>query len=110
MRTLQTLRESEEARWEAERKANAESVRSAELESRLRQLGEESAEREAAGEKRAAQHALESADLSEKYVDAERLKVGLASRGARATPGGRGGWKGGAAVMWPLCNRPLTGM
>ncbi len=78
--TLQELRALEEARWEAERRAQQEGVRATELEMLLKKAEEDAATRVSAAEAREARSEAEKSTASNRYVEAERMRVALQGR------------------------------
>ena len=78
--TLQELRAQEDARWEAERKAQAETVRCAEAEAARRRAEEEMESRVQSAEAREAKALAESKNATQRHVEAERMRVALQGR------------------------------
>lgn len=80
VRTMQELRAQEEARWEAERRCQAEVVRCTELEAAARRAEEEMHSRVEAAEAREARAVADAKSASQQYVEAERMRVALDAR------------------------------
>ena len=79
-RTLEELRAQEEARWEAERKGQAEAARATEAEAKCRRLEEEMRDKVATAEAREAKAIAEAKTASSRYVEAEKMRVALQGR------------------------------
>ena len=80
VRTLQELRAQEDARWEVERKLQAEVVRSTELEQLAKRTEAEAREKVSDAEAREAKATAAAADAGRKYVESEKMRVALQGR------------------------------
>ena len=78
--TLQELRAQEEARWEAERRCQAEVVRSTEFEAMARRAEETMVSRVQNAESRESRAIADAKASQQRYVEAERLRVALEGR------------------------------